>query len=741
MPASTTPDPSAESTAPDRFEAFRALAARFPDEVITRAGVDDVTLPGGAGTLALITLDNHAGPRRPTTLGPNTLIGLGQVLSDQAGRARSGEIAAVAVTGKPGFLAAGADLGSVKDLTDPADGALLARLGHEVYDLLTEFPVPSFAFINGLALGGGLELALAAQYRTVSSGAKGLGLPEAFIGLVPGWGGVWKTPRITGPKDAVTLMIANPLHNNRSIDGPTAYSIGLADALFEPAEDSSETTGFVNASLQWAAGVVAGDADTLAALESQRDRDRSDAAWDEAIAEGHRIVAEKTGGHVPAPAKVMELFEAGRHRSRAQSAAAECEALAQLTQTPEFHHTVYAFLDVVQKRSKNPAGAPDPSLARPVRKVGVVGAGLMAGQLALLFAQRLRVPVVMTDVDQARVDRGLAYVQSQAQKMVSRGRLSAGAGTELAGLITGSVSKDVYADADFVIEAVFEEMGVKKQVLAELEAIVSADCILATNTSSLSVTQMAADLEHPDRLVGFHFFNPVAAMPLLEIVRGPATTDEVLATAFATARDLGKTAVLVQDATAFVVNRILLRMMGEVQASFDGGTPAETADHALDSLALPMTPFTLLAMVGIPVAQHVTESLHAAFGPERFPVSANLQRLIDAGKTAVWAKDLKGDRVEAESGGASGETIPPDTAALLKQGDSPQSAEELLVRVQDALAEEIGLMLAEGVVADAQDIDLCMILGAGWPMHLGGVTPYLDHVGASERVNGRRFHG
>ncbi len=741
MPTSLNPVRPAGPGAPDRFGAFRDLAARFPDEVITRAEVSDVVLPGGAGTLALITLDNHAGPRRPTTLGPSTLIGLGEVLTDQAERARAGEIDAVAVTGTPGVLAAGADLGSVKKLTEPADGARLARLGHQVYDLLTEFPVPSFAFINGLALGGGLEIALAAQYRTVSSGARSLGLPEAFIGLVPGWGGVWKTPRITGPRDAVTLMIANPLHSNRSIDGRTAHSIGLADAVFDPSDDPSDTTVFINASLEWAAGVVTGDEDILAALESQRDRDRSDAAWDEAIAEGRRIVADRTGGHVPAPVTVMELFEAGRHRSRAESAAAECEALTTLMQTPEFHHTVYALLDVVQKRSKNPAGAPDPALARPVHKVGVVGAGLMAGQLALLFAQRLRVPVVMTDVDQARVDRGLAHVRSQAQELVSRGRLSAEAGTELAGLITGSVSKDVYADADFVIEAVFEEMGVKKQVLAELEAIVSADCILATNTSSLSVTEMASGLDHPERLVGFHFFNPVAAMPLVEIVRGPATTDQVLATALATARDLGKTAVLVQDATAFVVNRVLLRMMGEVQASFDAGTAADVADHALDSLALPMTPFTLLAMVGIPVAQHVTESLNASFGDRRFPVSANLQRLIDAGKTALWAKDLKRDRVEAESGGATGETIPAGTAALLEQGDTPQTAQELLVRVQDALAEEIGLMLAEGVVADARDIDVCMILGAGWPMHLGGITPYLDHVGASERVNGSRFHG
>lgn len=711
----------------DRFAPYRELAALFPDEVITQAEVADVELPGGAGTLALITLDNHAGPKRPTTLGPNTLIGLGRVLDAQAERARSGELAGVAVTGKPGFLVAGADLGSVSGLKQGAEGSLLARLGHDVYNVLSDFPVPSFAFINGLALGGGLEIALAANYRTVSSQAKGLGLPEAFLGLVPGWGGVWKAPRITGPRDALTLMIKNPLANNRTIDGRTAYRIGLADALVDPAQDPSDTGTFVAASLDWATRVIAGDHETLSALATQRNRDTSDAAWDEAIAAGKGIVAAKTGGHVPAPAKVMELFEAGRHRTREESAAAECDALAELMLTHEFANTVYAFLDVVQKRSKNPAGAPSAALARPVQKVGVVGAGLMAGQLAMVYAQKLKVPVVMTDIDQDRVDRGVGHVHTHVDQLTAKGKLSAQDGKHLKSLVTGSVSKDVYADADFVIEAVFEEMGVKKTVLAELEAIVGPECILATNTSSLSVTDMASDLQHPERLVGFHFFNPVAVMPLVEIVRGPSTTDEVLATAFAVAKGLGKTAVLVQDAAAFVVNRILLRMMGEVQHSFDQGTEAEVADHALAPMALPMTPFTLLAMVGIPVAQHVTESLHAAFGEERFPVSANLARLIDAKITSIWAQD-------------GSQSIPAETAAVLEFGDSPETSEQLLVRVQDALAQEIGLMLEEGVVADAEDIDLCMILGAGWPLHLGGITPYLDQVGAAERVNGKRFH-
>lgn len=711
----------------DRFQRFQELAELFPDEVITRAEVTDLELPGDGGTLALLTLDNHAGARRPTTLGPNSLIGIGQALDAQSQRARDGEIAAVAIVGKPGFLVAGADLGSIKRLTRHEHGQLMAELGHEVYNTLSDFPVPSFAFINGMALGGGLEIALACQYRTISTAVAGLGLPETYLGLIPGWGGVWKTPRLIGPEAAATLIFENPMNNNRTLTGAAAHAMGLADTLVEVGADPADTSAFIQGSVAWAGRVVDGDAQTLDQIEQHRTRDTSDEAWQSAVQKATQIVQTKTGGHVPAPARALEVFARGQHRTREESAQAECDALADLMQTPEFHHTVYAFLDVLQKRSKNPAGAPSTDLARPVRKVGVVGAGLMAGQLALLFAQRLQVPVVMTDIDQERVDRGVSYVHGQVDKLVSKGRLASQHADGLKGLVTGSVSKDVYADADFVIEAVFEEMGVKKQVLAELEAIVSPECILATNTSSLSVTEMASVLRHPERMVGFHFFNPVAVMPLLEIVRGPQTTDEVLATAFATARTLGKTAVLVQDATAFVVNRILLRQMGEIQNSFDQGTPAEVADHALDPMALPMTPFTLLAMVGVPVAQHVTESLNASFGDERFPVSRNLQALVDHRIQGIWAED-------------GSKTIPQQTLELMVFGDAPQTSEELLVRVQDALAEEIGLMLEEGVVADAEDIDLCMILGAGWPLHLGGITPYLDEVGASERVNGQRFH-
>ena len=351
----------------------------------------------------------------------------------------------------------------------------------------------------------------------------------------------------------------------------------------------------------------------------------------------------------------------------------------------------------------------------------------MAGQLALLFARQLKVPVVLTDVDQERVDRGVGFVHTEADKLLAKGKIPPNAAEGIKALVSGSVSKEAFSDADFVIEAVFEDLQVKKQVFAELEAIVSPDCILATNTSSLSVTDMAAELRWPERLVGFHFFNPVAAMPLVEIVRAPRTDDAALATAFELAKGLRKTGVLVKDAPAFVVNRILMRLMGQVIAAFDEGTPAEVADAALRPMGLPMTPFTLAAMVGLPVAQHVQESLHAVYGA-RFPVSQNLQKLIDNGVKSLWVPGPDGKPA-----------IPPETLSLLSFGNQPSTAEEILRRTQDALAEEVGIMLAEGVVAMPEDIDLCLLLGAGWPMFLGGITPYLDRTGASERVNGRRF--
>jgi 3-hydroxyacyl-CoA dehydrogenase/enoyl-CoA hydratase/carnithine racemase len=687
-----------------------AAAEVAPREVVTHARSRDVRLPHDGRTLVLITLDNGADHTRPNTFGPRGLAELNAALD--AATARD-DVAAIAVTGKPFILAAGADLSGLPQITEREQALAIARIGHAVFDKLHAADVPTFAFVNGLALGGGLEIALHCDYRTVSAAAAGIGLPECFLGMFPAWGGAYLLPNLVGADRAVQVILENALNNNRMLKGVQAYELGIADALFEGAD-------FLERSLDWAGRVLSADV----AVE-RPDVDRGE-GWDAAVARGKAAADAKVAGAAPGPYRALELIAAARTADRADAFAAEDEGLADLIMGPELRAGLYAF-DLVQKRARKPAGAPDGTLARPVTRVGVVGAGLMATQLALLFVRQLEVPVVISDLDAERVEKGLASLHGEIDTLLAKRRVSADRANRLHALVSGTTELADYADCDFVLEAVFEELGVKQQVFADLEKHVPADCVLATNTSSLSVSAMAAELEHPERVVGFHFFNPVAVLPLLEVVRAERTDDATVATALRVAKDLKKNAVLVRDAPAFVVNRLLTRLTSVLFAAVDEGTPVTDADRALRSLGLPMSPMALLQLVGPAIALHVGESLHEAFG-DRFPVSENLRALVAARKPGIydWTPDGK-PYVSAE------------TAALFTVGSSPSTREQVRDRALDALAEEIGLMLAEGVVTAPMDIDLCLILGAGWPFHLGGITPYLDREGVSERVLGRRF--
>ncbi|MEV4710204.1 3-hydroxyacyl-CoA dehydrogenase NAD-binding domain-containing protein [Micromonospora sp. NPDC049374] len=678
------------------------MSLTAPNEVVTKALLRQVNVPGLDRPAALITLDNGFDHTKPNTFGPAGLTSLDEAIS----AALAADPAFIAVTGKPYIFCVGADITGLPQLADREQALEIGRLGHRVFARLKDSEIPTFAFVNGAAMGGGLELALHCHYRSLSAGAAALALPEVSLGLIPGWGGTQLLPNLIGIPAATQVIIQNPLMQNKMLKPKQAAELGIADVLLEPAD-------FLERSLEWAAGVVRGEV-TVTRPEVDKDM------WAGVLYFARQTLDQRLHGAVPAAYKALDLLETAKDADFAAGTAAEDEALADLVFSEELRSGLYAF-DLVQRRAKRPAGAPDKGLARQVTKVGIVGAGLMASQLALLFARRLQVPVVLTDLDQARVDKGVAYVHTQIEKAVSKGRMDKGTAAKLYGLVSGSVDKSVFADADFVIEAVFEDLNVKKQVWAELEKIVKPEAVLATNTSSLSITEMAAELEHPERVVGFHFFNPVAVLPLLEIVRGERTDDATLATAFAVGKQLKKSSVLVKDAPAFVVNRLLTRFLGAVFAAVDAGTPLEVANRALDPLGLPMRPLALLQLVGPAVAYHVGGTLHAAF-PDRFGVSENLKRIADSGQPIVVD-----DEINAE------------VATLLVVGDQPLTEEQVRQNALDALAQEIRLMLDEGVVAEAQDIDLCMILGAGWPFHLGGVTPYLDRTGTSERVTGRRF--
>jgi 3-hydroxyacyl-CoA dehydrogenase/enoyl-CoA hydratase/carnithine racemase len=695
---------------------FSPLLSLSADEVVTHSLVSDVRLPSGR-TIALITLHNGKDHTRPNTLGPATLTELGERLDELRGRAGAGEIDAVAITGKPYIFAAGADLSGVGDLPSKDVARLIAQLGHHVLGKLSKLGVPSFAFVNGLALGGAVEIGLNSTYRTVDSSAAAIALPEVFLGLVPGWGGATLLPNLIGIENALEVIISNPLKQNRTLKPQQAFDLGMFDAIFGP-------TSFLEDSLRWADGVLAG----TVKVERKNAPGRMErlTKWPIAIKVARGMLESRIGTVPRSPYLALDLLDKAKSGSIEEGFEREDEALAELISGDQFVASMYAF-DLVQKRAKRPVGAPAKDLARKVTKVGVIGAGLMASQFALLFVRRLQVPVLITDIDQGRVDKGLAYIRDEIAALESKGRIDADTANRLRALVRGTIDKGEYADCDFVIEAVFEETGVKQQVFGEIEKIIAPDAILATNTSSLSVEEIGSVLEHPERLVGFHFFNPVAVMPLIEIVKTPRSSEEALSTAFVVAKELRKNAVLTADAPGFVVNRLLAKVMGEAARAVDEGTPLLTVERAFAPLGLPMTPFQLIDLVGWKVAAHVQDTMVRHF-PDRFYASENLHRLAEVG--AVVEKD--------KNGKVTGWTK--QAQKVLTTGRTPASEAEILRRVEDGLAREVRLMLDEGVVPEVQDIDLCLILGAGWPFIDGGASAYLDRSGASERAAGGTFH-
>ncbi|MBT2499837.1 enoyl-CoA hydratase/isomerase family protein [Agromyces sp. ISL-38] len=695
---------------------FDSLAALSDDEVVTRSFVRDIPLSDGK-TLALVTLDNGRDHTRPNTLGPVTLLEYAKTLDALKARASAGEIHAVAVTGKPFILAAGADLTKVAEIPDAETARKMGQLGHYALGKASELGVPSFAFINGLALGGGLEIALNADYRTVDASVPAVALPEVFLGLIPGWGGAFLLPNLIGIENALKVVIENPLKQNRMLKASDVLELGIADALFP-------SVSFLEDSIRWADGVVSGR------IKVKRPNEPGKVErlvkWDVAIGIASKMLKSRIGSVPKSPYAALDLLKAAKSGTKAEGFAREDEALAELIAGDQLQASVYAF-NLVQKRVKRPAGAPDTALAKKVTKVGVLGAGYMASQLALLFVRRLRVPVVITDLDQERVDKGVAHIADEIDALLGKGRISPDEANRLKALVTGTTDKADFADCDWVIEAVFEELEIKQNVFAEVEQFVSPEAVLATNTSSLSVEQIGAKLKHPERVVGFHFFTPVAVMPLIEVVKTPHTDDATLSTAMVTAKNLKKNAVITADTPGFVVNRVLAKLLGEAMHAVDNGTSFEVVDEAIAPLGLPMPPSQLLDLVGLKVGAHVLDTHHAAF-PDRFYRSENLHKLADHGK--LLDKDDKG-KVKGFDKGA---------LKLVSGGKNPLTADEILTRLQDGLADEVHRMLEDGVVEAPEDIDLCMLLGAGFPFQMGGVTPYLDRVGASERVFGDTFH-
>ncbi len=636
------------------------------------------------GPVALVTIDNGADWRKPNTFGEEALRSLGEALE----QLESGDWRGLLVTGKPLVFAVGADIAQFPGIT-PERARDGARAGHELFGRLRDLPYPTLAAVNGAALGGGLELALHCDARTMASNVRHVGFPEVALGLFPAWGGTQLAPQLIGAEAAVKLIVENPLQQNRLIRAADALQLGLVDDVLEPVE-------FVDESLELLVRRIE------AGAETREPADLADVA--EVVRKARARLDDVVHGQAPAPYRALELIEGAALWTLEEGYAAEEKALAELLPGSEAQASIYAY-DVVERRIKRPAAVPD-AQPRRIQRVGLVGAGLMAAQLATLFLRRLEVPVVVTDVDAERAERAVESIRGELAGLVAKGRLDEGKARFLGSIVTAGVGMDAYARCDLVLEAVFEELAVKREVFAALEQVVSPECLLVTNTSSLSVAAMAEGLAHPERVVGLHFFNPVAVLPLVEVVQTSATDDVTLATAWDVTQKLGKRGVLVRDAPAFVVNRMLTRQSTVLMKAVESGNTFEETDEAALRLGIPMAPSTLLALVGPRVANHVLETLNGAF-PDRFPLSPTLRALADGELPSL----------EAKHGRAS--------------------VDEIHGEILEALADEARYILDEGVVSSAAELDACLILGAGYPFFRGGITKHLDQTGVSQRVVGK----
>jgi 3-hydroxyacyl-CoA dehydrogenase/enoyl-CoA hydratase/carnithine racemase len=676
-------------------------------DVVTRFHLTYADRP--VGRLALLTMDNGADHTKPTFFSEEALASLESALDELEA---ASDVKGLMLTGKPFIFAVGADLTGFTGL-DVAAARAAGERGHELFARLQSLPFPTVAAINGACMGGGLEIALHCDARTLSSGAQVVAFPEVFLSILPAWGGTQLAPRIVGAKNAVETIVVNALNNNKVMSPREAFERGFADRFYDAA-------GFLDDSFAFLERLVAG--------EETVDRSGLDPAegLDEAIANARAMADGKTSGATRAPYAALDLIEfAARGGDLEEGRRREQEALAELLPARQAQASVYAF-NLTQQRVKRQPWKPDVP-GRAIRKVAIIGSGLMGAQLGALHLQRLEVPLVMKDIDGSVLDRAREHIEGELDKRVAKGRLHAGKARFLKGLVTYTTSYDDVRGADWVMEAVLERMDLKQAIFADLEEVLEDDAVLATNTSSLSIEEMASKLAHPERVVGFHFFNPVAVLPLVEVIRWQGASDTTMATAFDVAKKLRKSAVQCADEPAFIVNRLLLRFNGAAIRALRHGNGFQDIDQAVRELGLPMGPFMLFGLVGLQVAYHTAETLAEAF-PDRYEIDENLQAIADSGLPGIYDWSAGGE-VHAEI----------QDAVVVDEGASPLTHEEIQRRALEAVADEARRMLDEGVVADARDIDSAMLLGAGWPFFNGGICKYLDQTGTSQELFGRPF--
>jgi 3-hydroxyacyl-CoA dehydrogenase/enoyl-CoA hydratase/3-hydroxybutyryl-CoA epimerase/3-hydroxyacyl-CoA dehydrogenase/enoyl-CoA hydratase/3-hydroxybutyryl-CoA epimerase/enoyl-CoA isomerase len=661
------------------------------------------------GNVALLTLDQP--DSRANTLGQAVLGDLEAAARSLVGRTDLHGL--VLRSGKPGMFVAGADLKELGARPDPEQARRSVRRGLDLFAAIEDLPFPTVAAIDGACMGGGLELALAFDYRLASTHPKTeLGLPEVKVGLFPGWGGTQRLTRLIGPSLAAEMICSGePANANR------AKQLGLIFDVVPAGQLVPEALRL----LQWA--------NEDGGWREGRKRKRQPVGLSEeqksfTFAVIRAQVLARTGGQYPAPVAALQAIEKGCNLPLEEGLKAETEAFVPLVGSPISRNLIGIFF-MSQRLQKDPGVSDLTVQPRPVNQVGVVGAGIMGAGIAGVHIRR-GVPALLLDNAPGALEKGLGAITKSMQGRIDIGRMTAADMTAALARLSTSMTLNALADRDVVIEAIVENEAAKVQLYGQIEKLLPPGAILASNTSTISVTRMAKSVNSPDRFAGMHFFNPVDRMQLVEVIRGERTSDATVVTLVALARRIGKTPIVVRDCPGFLVNRILFPYINESLVLLEEGAPPRAIDKAATAFGMPMGPITLNDLVGLDTSLYAGRVINTAFADRSRPTRI-LDELVAAGR--LGQKSGAGFYGYAKGGRGQDD---PAFAAILERCRTARrdiSNEELTDRLFLPMLTEASRVLAEGIVREPADVDMGLILGIGFPTFQGGILRWADNLG------------
>jgi 3-hydroxyacyl-CoA dehydrogenase/enoyl-CoA hydratase/3-hydroxybutyryl-CoA epimerase/enoyl-CoA isomerase len=643
-------------------------------------------------------------------------------------RATKGRRGLLITSGKDVFCV-GADITEFRSHFGKSEDELAAwLLGTDtVFSAIEDLDAPSVVAINGIALGGGFELCLAASYRAMSSEAK-VGLPETKLGLFPGWGGTVRLSRLCGADTAIEWIAGG-----EQWPAADALKVGAVDAVVAPAD-------LRDAALAMLEDAADGKLDWRARREEKKGPLKLNAVEAGMVFTVSRaFVASKAGPHYPAPVAAVEVIEKGAGKARDEALAIEAAAFARIAKTPTAHSLVSVFLgdQGVKKTAKKHAKS-----ARPVRRAAVLGAGIMGGGIAYQSASK-GIPVLMKDIAPKALEAGVGEAVKLLEKQVERGKVTTGQMAKVLSGITPTLSYGDFGTVDLVVEAVVENEGIKKKVLVEVESLLPERAVLTSNTSTISISRLAAALKRPESFCGLHFFNPVPRMPLVEVIRGEKSSPEAIATAVAYAQALGKTPVVVADCGGFLVNRVLFPYLAGVQRLVADGVDYERIDKVMEGWGWPMGPALLMDVIGIDTCVHADSVLADAF-PDRMRHEGRsaIEAMAEAGR--LGQKSGKGFYAwRPEKKGPPSKQSDPEAKAIvasLSRDRAEVSDEQIVERTMLPMLLECSRCLEDGIVATPLEVDVALLCGLGFPPFRGGIFRWADSVGPQVLLEAAEKH-